>query len=248
MAKVTRKPHRVRKKHSIWKNKFFRLCLLLSILLISIFYCLVFFPFFQIKEIKILGNDKVSAQQVKDIIEQRIKKDMLWFSTKSIFLADLSAIEKTLSQRFYYIDKVELKRELLTGLEAKIEERIPVALWCTRDCYLIDKQGIQLEKTSPASTTLSLIIKSQDPPEKDRISAILEINKKIDVKEFVILPERLTAKMGQGWEIYFDLEEDILQQLFNLEVLLEKQIPAQEQKNIQYIDLRFGNTIYYLPK
>ncbi len=233
MAKFKRKPHRIRKKNTIWKNRFFRLSILLFILTGTVFYCLVFFPFFHIKEkeITILDNEKVLAQDLKDIIKQK---------TKSIFLADLSSIEQTLLEKFIYLEEINIKREWPDGLTARIKERIAIGLWCGKECYLVDKEGMELGEISLASTTLNLVIHSEQGAEKDKMTTILEIDKKIDIEEFIILADRLTAKTTEGWEIYFDLEENISQQLFNLEALLEEQISFNK-----YIDLRFGNRVYY---
>lgn len=231
MAKFKRKPHRIRKKKSIWKNRFFRLSILLFILTGMVFYCVVFFSFFHVKKIIILGNEKILAQDLKNIIEQK---------TKSIFLADLSNVEQALLEKFVYLEAINIKRKWPDGLTARIKEREPIGLWCGESCYLIDKEGTELGEISLASTTLDLVIYSEQGSEKDKITAILEIAQKIDIKKFIILVDRLTAKTIEGWEIYFDLEGDISQQFFNLEALLEEQVSFN-----QYIDLRFGNRVYY---
>ena len=48
-----RRPHRIRKKKSIFRSRFFWIALLVLFFLGAIFYFLIFSPIFQIKGIKI---------------------------------------------------------------------------------------------------------------------------------------------------------------------------------------------------
>ncbi len=266
MTKIRRKPHRIRKKKSILRSRFFWLTLLFLILAGSVFYLIVFSSFFQIQEIK------CTDEGVRKIIIEEIGKRLLFLPTNSIFLANLSKIHKKVLKEFPQIEKAYLKRDFPDSLVVIIKERIPIGLWCPdkQECYLIDRKAVKFGQISLASTTparnatparhadashagwhnvaggLDLIISSQECPEKEDVTAILQINKKlkeeleIEIKEFIISFDHLTAKTIEGWEIYFNLKENILQQLFNLEALLEEQLPFEE-----YIDLRFGNRINY---
>jgi len=54
----------------------------------------------------------------------------------------------------------------------------------------------------------------------------------------------LDVKTAEGWEIYFNLEENLSWQLTQLYLLLERKISPEERRTLQYIDLRF-NKIYY---
>ncbi|MCX6759250.1 MAG: FtsQ-type POTRA domain-containing protein [Candidatus Nealsonbacteria bacterium] len=103
--------------------------------------------------------------------------------------------------------------------------------------------------------------------EKEDLISILEINSQlkedlnIPVKEFIIsskteLPfteanvdkrtsfssiEKLIAVTQDGWELYFDLQEDVKWQLTKLKALLEEKISEEQRKDLEYIELRFGN-------
>jgi len=51
-----------------------------------------------------------------------------------------------------------------------------------------------------------------------------------------------------GWEIYFNLQKDqkdIDWQLVKLRAVLEEKIPSENRKDLEYIELRFGNFAPY---
>ncbi len=147
-----KKSYRTRKKRSVFnvfKNKFFWLGLLFFIILSGLTYLFIFSSFFQIKEIKISGNIKVSVEELRNNIAGQIDKRIIFFDTKSIFLTNLKKINKMLLEKFPQIAKVDLDREFPSSLLAQIEERKPVAIFSEIENYFfIDKEGIIFEKVS----------------------------------------------------------------------------------------------------
>lgn len=70
----------------------------------------------------------------------------------------------------------------------------------------------------------------------------------IDRISWFIVPSqkepKLIVKTSEGWEIYFDSLGDPKSQLQNLEIILKEKI-KENRKNLKYIDLRFGEKVYY---
>ena len=88
--------------------------------------------------------------------------------------------------------------------------------------------------------------------EKELISAILEIESKLEndlkipIEEvLVVSDERINIKTSDGWEIYLNPKGDIEWQLTKLRVDLEEEIPQERRKDLEYIELRFGNFAPY---
>ncbi|MDP1538585.1 MAG: hypothetical protein Q8M00_00960, partial [bacterium] len=84
--------------------------------------------------------------------------------------------------------------------------------------------------------------------EKEDLISILEINSQLEenlnilIKGFIISSrEKLIVLTQEGWELYFNLQEDVKWQLAKLKALLEEKIPPEKRKNLEYIELRFGN-------
>lgn len=221
-----------------------------------------FFDFLQVKEIQISGQQKISEGEIKNIIEGRISRKLFLFPTKSIFLIDSKLIENDILERFPQIEKTNLKRKLPDGLFLEIKERQPWAALILNetDFYYCDENGIVFEKIWEIPPKF-LIVKSllsypeiklgEKVIEKDliekigRVNAKLKDNLKIDIEEFIIpSPERLNVKTSEGWEIYFDPNEDLNWQVIELSLVLEKEIPSEKRGNLEYIDLRFSKVYF----
>ena len=256
-----RKPYRIKKKKSIFRTRFFWLFVLTLIFLGGIFYLIFLSPFFQIREIKISGaasfNEKVSNEEIQAIIEKKINQRILFFPIKNIFLANLNQMQEEILKEFPQIAQVNLKRKFFHVLEIKIEERKPIAIFYFEEVYFfIDKEGVIFEEISKNEFTFfkikNLILKEkpklgESVIEKESVSKILKIaseseNLKVSPKEFVIVSDdKIDVKTQEDWEIYFDPQKDLDWQFAKLKVDLENVIPPEKRKDLEYIDLRFGD-------
>jgi len=142
-----------------------------------------------------------------------------------------------------------------------IEERKPTAVFNQEDLYFfLDKEGIIFENTLAGGQLIKIKKAVKDKElklgdrvlEKELISAILEIESKLEndlkipIEEvLVVSDERINIKTSDGWEIYLNPKGDIEWQLTKLRVDLEEEIPQERRKDLEYIELRFGNFAPY---
>lgn len=270
-ALAFRKPYRMKRKKSIFKNRFFWLGIFILFTIGIITYLVIFSPVFQVKEIKIAGNEKVPKEDLEDFIWENIDKKILIFPTKSIFLANLQEIEKNLLEKFPKISQANLKRQFPDILILGIQERQPLFIFCKDPelCFYLDEGGVifdpvqnnisnEVEEISEMEPFLKIKdVRSQEMNLGEKIitddllggikEIILELrgNLGISPKELTLFEERVEIQTTQGFGIYFNSKEDILNQLQNLNLVLEKEIPPESRENLEYIDLRFGNKVYY---
>ena len=254
-----KKKYQLKRKLIFKKRVFCYLFLILTLFLIS-FYLICFSSFFQVKEVEISGNQKVPAQIIKNLIEEKLSQRILLFHSKSIFLTNLKELEKRLLSKFPQIKKVDFNRDLPNKLIVLIEERKPVAIFCqNKEYFFVDEEGIIFEEISEKGSWLVIrnsflsrdIKLGEEIIEKKNLTQILKI--KSELKNLglginsteIINEQRVNASTSEGWEIYFDLQDKISQQIFNLSLVLKEKISSQERRNLEYIDLRFGNQIYY---
>jgi len=261
MKKIFRKPYRVKRKKSIFRNRFFWLGILILIIFGGFFYSLIYSSIFQIKEIKISGNQKVLTENLQDTIQNQIEKKVLFLPTKSIFLANLNKISETILEKFPQIAQANLNRDFPDILLVQIKERKPVAIFCQNEnCFSVDIEGNVFEPnlTKPDLVTLrkgdlnSEIKLGEKLLDQTLISQILDIhsqlreNFKIPIKEVLIVSDqRVDFKTLEGWEIYFNPQGDLNWQLTKLRVVLEEEIPPENRQNLEYVELRFGNFAPY---
>jgi len=267
------KVYRLRKKSSIFRNRFFWSSILILMLLSGVFYLVSFSSFFQIKEIEISGNSgfaeasadqqKVFFEDIQILVEKTIEKKILFFSSKSIFLVNLNEIRERILKEFPQIAKVDLRRDFPDKILIQIEEKKPIAIFCqtqnVKECFFIDEEGMIIEFISGKDILeLTKIIGNVETPNlgtrvigKDYLDSILEIQKKlsleqkIEIKEFIPSEEKLTVQTLEGWQIFFELSGNISDQILNLTVLLKEKIPPENRRDLEYIDLRFGDKIYF---
>ncbi len=262
-------PKRYLKKKKIsFKERLFLLFFCFLISSFGIFYLLFFYHLFQIKEIEVKSffekKQNVKKEEILNLAKKKIKKNFLCFSSQSIFLANLREMEKSLLENFPQLKEVKIKRKLPNKILIEVKERKPIAIFCfkkNQNCALIDKEGKvirilsfkedlwKLPKVLSENGNLKLKI-GKTVLEKENVEKILEIEKylkkeKIDIEKFEIFKEKLVVFTLEGWQVFFDLSKNISEQIFSLIFLLKERFPIEKRKNLEYIDLRFGNKIFF---
>lgn len=261
---------RIKKKKPFYKKKGFWVFVLCFSVFAALFYFLLFAQTFQIKELQLSGNKKVSGEELREIVETEIETKVI-FSTKTIFLVNPSKIQKSVLEKFPQIAEAKTRRKLPNILILEIQERIPFANVCqvlpnfasetlggqdAEQCFKVDKNGIVFEEGKEENALTVYfpeggIVLGKSLVREKYLQSMMEIRKRlkenleIEIEKFTLSGERLDAKTAQGFEIYFDLEGDVPDQLVNLELTLQEKISPEERGNLQYIDLRFGNRVYF---
>jgi hypothetical protein len=254
-----RRPYKITRKRKILKSKFFWFSLAALLAGSGIFYWLIFSSFFQIREIKVYGAEKVSVEDIRGLAEKKISRKILFFSTKSIFSADLNEISAAILKEFPRLAQVSIKRSFPDSLLLRAIERKPIGTYCwNQECFFLDKEGVIFEEALSGKKMPIFRIEARNSKavlgekilEKEKMTAALKIIQnleeglKIEPTELIFSPAKLTLKTSEGWNIYFDPAGDIDWQIIKLNVVLEKKIPPEKRKNLEYIELRFGDRAY----
>ncbi|KKQ68623.1 MAG: hypothetical protein A2626_02995 [Candidatus Nealsonbacteria bacterium RIFCSPHIGHO2_01_FULL_38_55] len=263
MRKRYKKQYKVRRKGGIFRSKFFWFCFLALIFFgtgVDVFF---FSSIFQVGNIKIEGNQKVSLEEIENIISKNTDKKFVFMETKSIFLTELSEMSEEILREIPKIAKINLTRDFPNTIFAQVVERIPIAIFCDlKKCFFIDNGGVAFEEAREVASDMLKIIKAdfsgemklgEAPIKKEQIADIFEIfsklkNLKLSAGEFLIKSDaRFNIKISEGWEIFLNPQKDIDKQLKNLGIILKEKLPIERRKNLQYIDLRFDR-IYIYPE
>ena len=262
MVKTYRKPYRVKRKKSIFRNRFLWLGVLFFFFIIAIFYFLFFLEVFQVERIIVTGEEKVAKEDLELLVEKKLERKILFFKTKSIFAVDTQNIKKDILNSFPNISEVEISRGFPDALNIVVVKRFGLTVWCQRErCFLLDGEGVIFEEifdTEPKAFQIKNLTQAPELKlgdkviEKEKLNQILDIesklrnNLKISLATVVLVSEeRLNIETSEGWEIYFNFEGDIEWQLTKLRAVLEEEILPENRKNLEYIDLRFGNLAPY---
>ncbi len=265
---VRSKIHRTKPRESILRKRWFWITVLCVLLTVSVIYFVLFYSGFQVNNIDISGNQKISGLDIKGIASDEAYKEFFSFAgwrvaSKSILLVRTGKIINQISQRFPAIEKVEVRKKMFQSLTIIITERAPVAVFCPINdglennvCYFMDNAGVIFEPVSELpndriivrkNITGNKLIAGIAVVQKDSMDLLLKLEKsmrdnfEITIKEATITsPIKLSVTTDEGWKIYFNLGDnsDADIELAKLSLLLKGGITDKERENLKYIDLK----------
>ena len=252
-------------RKSIFKKLWFWVLFLILALIIFCFYVIFFYSGFQVQNIIISGNQKVSTEDLRNIVAESADKEIFGLGdfkiySRSIFLVDEGKISEEASNAFHTIEKLAVSRTFPQTLNIVVYERDAAGVFCDDNlqCFMIDRSGIVYQKIAINQLDSSWVIIRQTMADRnistgegvvaqnivDAISKIqkdLKDNYQIGLKEALVSsPVRLNLTTDKNWQIYFDLGQgsNISLQIKELDLLLSGGISESEMKNLRYIDLR----------
>jgi len=252
-----------KRKKRISKNRFFWKSIGFFLFCFGIFYLICFSPFFQIKKISIEPKENPLNKTIFQIIKEKSERKIFLFTTKSLFLANTSFIEKNILENFPQIKKIKIKKVFPSSLKVKIEKRKPFAKFCNKEkkeCYVLDEEGVLFSKEKEKGSFFE--ISTTNPPQeiklgeeilpKNIVKKILNIkealnkNFNISLKEVNIFSsQKVEFKTSEGWKIYFNFERNLKEDIWRAEIVL-KILSPEKLKKLNYIDLRFKK-VYISP-
>ncbi|MBI2643956.1 MAG: hypothetical protein HYW95_00395 [Candidatus Wildermuthbacteria bacterium] len=267
MAKRYHKARSIKKKRSFLRGKWLWFFIFLLGFFSGAFYISVFSSFFQLQHIQTSGNASENAE-LQARAEQLLSQEVGFLNTKSILVLNLERIKTELLSQFPALASISLKRQFPNSLILVAQAREKVASWCAdaeeKQCFALDEEGvIFLKENHPQGLRITLAKAVSTPValgerlmEKDTLGLLLQFQKSMEnfpllqkdgakVVQFTIFSSnQVRAKFSEGWEAYLDPEGDFNWEIAKLQVVLEKKIPSEKRKGLEYIDLRFGDQAY----
>jgi len=257
-----RRSHRLKTKKPKLKTLFFSFLFIFSIGLLIYFF--LFSDFFTLKNITISGNNKISQEEILIKAQEEINTKKFQIISNNLLLFDLENVKENILSSFPLVSNVKMDKKFPNAINISISERMGKVIFCgffndnfLEECFVVDSEGIVFEEFSVEDQLLPKIrnvdfqealILGNQIIEKKLLSTILNFNLgvediNIQLKEFLIISDiRINAITLEGWEIYFNPKEDIEWQLTKLDAVLDKKISLEERKDLEYVELRFGNT------
>lgn len=218
---------------------------------------------FRIKNIKPESDNKILNEEIRKGVSGIIGGKYLKVLPKdNIFLLPKKEIEEYLTKEFPRIKSATVEVELPDTLLIKFEERKQEALLCYgKECGFLDKNGFVFEKAPYFSG--DSYIKFIDEQGSDTSLAIgkniIEASKFEKIIEFInlankekIVVNKVLIKSDsffhlitkEGWSILISDKNEPSETIDNLTLTLKEKI-KDKRKTLDYIDLRFGNKIYF---
>jgi hypothetical protein len=227
------------------------------------------YSYFTIKKISIEGNSSISADKILDkVSEYSSGKYFMFFPKDNIFLLPAQKITDNLYLAFPRVEALSLNKNFPDAVFIKIKERAPEALLCAEaegspagGCAFVDGKGFVFEKAPYFSGDIFLKLLDEREEKhqielrkniisEDEFKKLIEFKnlaRKNDIKisSLILKKDNLYEfRTEEGWRILLNERNAPTLSFENLKIALDSEV-KEERKNLDYIDLRFGNKVFY---
>jgi len=262
------KPKKEKKNHKL-------LYFLILIFLVALFWLIFCAPFWQIKNIKIEGLTRFDDSEIINIIEPSFgEKRFIFFSNQNLILFQKNKIiENILSDHKF--SNVVIKKKLPNTLKVTINEKPYSFIYCENDScnyvsidhYVLDNIDLKNENNSQDiekyyiinNETGDSLIKSNNNLNigEDYLNFITKLD--TETTDFIddfqvlyyIIPDnyfkKILIKTTEGPELIINVNREVREQLEQFS-LVKKEMIKDKFKELEYIDLRISNKIYFSPE
>jgi cell division septal protein FtsQ len=235
-----------------------------------IIYTLFFSPLLAIKSINVIGVQNIDKQSIINIVTADIEgKYMNVFTKNNIILASRNKIEMDLHNKFKRIEDVEITTKFPDKLLIKIKEWESMLVFCSEDqCFVIDKNGrayahADFEANELGENDLSILrdisrktisIKNFSvdvglvqfiSDVKNKLEQELDIKVEQEIQTPMLISGDLQFKTVNNYLIYFSRDIGASKSIEMLKTALNNSINKDSVADLEYIDLRLDNKVYY---
>lgn len=217
--------------------------------------------FFRINEYDVSGLNKIKKENIDTIINNYLDKRRLFiFSHRNYWLVDKNELKAEIS-KYYYFEKLEIKRKLPNHLMVDVSEKQPMINWVSKElCFHVDLTGAAIGYCENDSGLLTI----RDLQARDVNIGALVVGPKalayiveLHQKATNLLRERykplyyelngnvLEAKSDTGPAVRYNMDLDVGEQVGRLDLISQQKDVRDIYPTLKYIDLRFGEKVFY---
>jgi cell division septal protein FtsQ len=231
----------------------------------------VFFsPYLQIVNINISGTNELSSQDIRKKFEESLGGKSLKFIPKNNFLfVSQKKVAGLLQDNFKKIRAVTITKKFPDSVAIIIDERKALLVWCSGDsCFLIDENGTaynvadfsspeilqnHLFRINDASAhSVAIGEKILEPAYGQYVlgikDALKNVGQEVSDEAYTTpsnMADEIDVKTKQGMQLYFSTQYSLESAIKTLDIILKKEIPQNQQSNLDYIDLRSEGRVFY---
>lgn len=227
----------------------------------GLLYIFFYSPFFEIKNFQINGLEKVRKENIEKIInDYQGKRNFLIFSRNNFWNFDKNELVSEFN-KYYVFENLEIKKKLPDGVIINLVEKQSAINWLVGDlCYHLDMTGTAIEYCEGGNGLLTIKDVGMNQIDigdvaiyADDLKYLVELNEQgrniLKDKFQPIIYEKnknaVTAKMESGPEIRFNTNIEVGDQVSRLDLLLKEAAISEQFLQMNYIDLRFGEKVFY---
>lgn len=249
--------HKKRVRQKLWRASLFVIAAM--VVLVSPVFALRD-PLYQVQKLDVSGNNVTKTEDIEKVAEDAASGRYAWVVPKSnALLYPASAIERELLSAIPRLSSAKVTLASLNEAKIGVTEREPYSLYCAERCYFLDSSGYIFSEAPSFSDGVYMIYKSEpsleDPIGHSFISA--DDFKKLDqfvgnLSRLSLTPltvrksgEEYTISLKEGPALRLEAGQDLNAVYANLKSFLSESGSKLHLSELQYLDLRFDNKIYY---
>lgn len=216
---------------------------------------------FAIRDITVIGAQALSPAEVESKFGLQINDGIRHFlSRANIFVYPQKELREALLRELPLLKSVSFTRESLLSQAViiTITEREPAFLWCKDECYFMDSRGFIFMKAENPGSFLEFrggLLPHVDPVGqqfmKGRLDNLVLLVGRLKaegypVRSTTVENERdISVRFENGLIVKLVLDADSTEISRNLSLILASEAFVNGYEGIEYVDLRFGNRVYY---
>lgn len=228
---------------------------------------------FTYQHVSVSGAHSVAPAQIQTFVEDRLAKSSSGFiSGRNIFVFKYDTLAPQIVMNFPQIKSASIKRDTSVGngLIVTLEERSQYATWCQADnsCYLLDSDGVVFASAAGVATStlptpyvfsgvLSTTTLTVATPPFGEVFAgahfqgLNDLLQKLHGAGLSPLGAKIenstdfSVPLADGYYLKASFGEDADTLAKNLALILNADALRKKTSLLEYVDLRFGNRIYY---
>ncbi|MBI4714238.1 hypothetical protein HY771_03595 [Candidatus Uhrbacteria bacterium] len=267
-----RKTQQKRYASRSYKNPYFRdridrrpLIILIGILISFIAAIVLLSVFFShssllVREINVKGRETISKTEIENTIREYMNESVFFIFTKqNRFLFNNEQLTKKLQEKFTFREiKIEKNDN---RVDIQLIERTSYLIWQTSDSsFVVDLDGVIIRKAEAQDVSSlplfvdrnnvevqigNVVLSSEEIFSVFRFQEYLRVQKILFVQtEFDRLAGKWTGILTEvGYRILLDATGDIEAQAERLDLVMREKV--KDVLSLEYIDLRFGDHVYY---
>ncbi|MFZ5365589.1 MAG: cell division protein FtsQ/DivIB [Patescibacteria group bacterium] len=218
-------------------------------------------PYFRIQNVQTFGLKNIKEDHLNQLIAEEMKRGTL-FRHDNILLFDSAKLIESVSSN-YYLDWIDVEKSYRPpAIYITLTEKVSaLAYHANGECFNIDIFGSIIEKCNGLSAEfiqisdarVQLPMVGENVISEEKIDYIIKLNDSLQaqgmaIKEYKIISNTssdIRALTEKGFEIYFNQKMTVEEQLTRFNVLIREQIGPENLNAISYVDLRFGEKVFY---
>ncbi|MFA5994248.1 MAG: FtsQ-type POTRA domain-containing protein [Parcubacteria group bacterium] len=232
-------------------------------------YSFFFSHLLMVTAVDIRGTENLSAKELLEIVSDNMAGKMgSLVRRNNLLVVDVRKMEMDLLDKYKIIKQVQIIKQFPDRLIVTLEERQSQLVYCVSgECFVIDEEGRAYASADFERGELgekNLIVLRDDSSKRimpdnflmdlDFMRFVLSIESQLQMEDIPIKKEFSTpilisgdvrVETEAGWKIYFNKNLGVKGGIEMLKTVLKNSIPEDQIKDLEYVDVRLADKVYY---